>query len=177
MGPTLSRIDSFSADCARESELQTHLAGECAKSGFRRDLAESTGIDVQVRISHIRMIEQVGRVDTDGQIPRFSDADFLDQICIEVPRSRPVDRPEAQSSQLPRLRILQYDFAAGICDRRLGAPHSKNGTDAGACRIRHSLVLLVPEVIAKYARPRQVPLARKRTNDIRRAVRVNRIDA
>src|SRR5207247_1973769 len=87
-------------------KIYAHLAGECAESGFRCDLAESPGIDVQVWISQIRMVEQVGRVDTDGQIPGLSEADFLDQICIHVPRSGSVDRPEAQSSQLPRLRIL-----------------------------------------------------------------------
>src|SRR5262245_51720501 len=49
-----------SAKCA--SELQTNLAGKRPKSGLRRDLAESAGIDIEGWISQVRMIEQVGCV-------------------------------------------------------------------------------------------------------------------
>src|SRR5262249_2782157 len=73
-------------------KLQANLAGERSASGFGRDLTKGTGVDIQVRSSRRRVIEDIASVKPDCHAPRFCDSDLLLQIRIEIPIAGPINR-------------------------------------------------------------------------------------
>ena len=96
-------------------KLQANLAGERSVSGFRPNLSESTGVDIQVRVCRRRVIEEIASVEPDGHASGFCDSDFLLQIRIETPTAGSIDRVQTQRAQLSGRRILQeYVFSVGI---------------------------------------------------------------
>ena len=78
------------------------------------------------------MIEQVGRVQANGNVPSLVDPEFLLKVCVEVPAAGPVDRAQAQGAQLAGFGILQNDVAVRIGDRRVRAEGPQDGGHAGA---------------------------------------------
>src|SRR5262245_30908706 len=90
-------------------KLQANLAGERSASGFGRDLTKGTGVDIQVRSSRRRVIEDIASVKPDCHAPRFCDSDLLLQIRIEIPIAGPINRVQSQRAQLPGRPILQND--------------------------------------------------------------------
>ena len=73
-------------------ELQTNLTSQRSASGLGCYLSKRSGIDIQIRISGRRMIEDIASVESDRQAPGFLNPDLLLQIGIEVPASRTVER-------------------------------------------------------------------------------------
>ena len=105
-------------------ELEADLGGEGSASGFRVDLTEGAGIDVQVGISRSRMVEDIVGIHTEREAPGFRNLDSLLNVRIDVPASGAVDGVEAQRAQLAGGGILQDDLAAGVRNSGVGAEQS-----------------------------------------------------
>src|SRR5215831_17974750 len=169
------RCSSHSRLHSVASKLQTDLPGESSEPVLRRNLAKRSGIDIERGIPGVRVIEEIRRVDANGETLGFCKLKLFHQIRIHVPATRTIDGFQPKAAQLPGFCILQDKPPFAVGDRGVLAEILKNLGDAGAGGIRHPLVLLIAKVITEYIGPRQVTLTRKRPDDVGRAVRVYRI--
>src|SRR5262245_58927677 len=98
--PRITRITDKSSSNLRYprqkgSELQTQLTLEHAVSGLCRDLSPrhggargQVGINRQVRVAGLRMVQHVERVRAELQALRFRDSERFGEICIESPNRK-----------------------------------------------------------------------------------------
>src|SRR5712671_7583847 len=95
----------------RLSKIESHLSleltmqrGFCIHPG---DLAETEIVDVQRRVSRLRMVEHIAGVDPQFQSLRFADAELLRHIRIKSPSSRCFHHSLAESAAVSGKRVFE----------------------------------------------------------------------
>jgi len=147
--PTDRRAPALAGRACRRrdfSEVEMNLRLDGPVSGLRGDLAEGTGIDVQVGITRGRMVEYVACVQTECEELGLTNPDAFLHIRVEGPDSGSFDVAQTQRAEFSASSIPQYDIAVGIRKRGVRAKSAEVRRDTGACRIRDPLVLLIKEI-------------------------------